>query len=109
MESTSIVDVLYCKVKNVPVYWIGGDLYLRIVIAEPKHHLQGLCIQKALLHYIHTSEEVSSMYFKVRAEKQEVVRIFNVIICWTHRIYGVSKIVPEFILVKLTETNPPLR
>ena len=30
------------------------------------------------------------MYIKIRAEQQEVSRIFNAIICWTHGVCGIS-------------------
>ena len=39
------------------------------------------------------------MYIKARAEQQEVFRIFNAIICWTHQVCGISKIVVEFVII----------
>ena len=39
------------------------------------------------------------MYIKTRAEQQEVFRIFNAIICWTHGVGGNSKIVFEFVII----------
>ena len=37
------------------------------------------------------------MYINARAEQQEV--FFNAIICWTHRVCGISKIVVEFVII----------
>ena len=39
------------------------------------------------------------MYIKIRAEQQEVFRIFNAIICWTHGVCGISKIVFKFVII----------
>ena len=48
------------------------------------------------------------MYIKARAEQQEVFRIFNAIICWTHRVGGISKIVVESVIIWLAETDSQL-
>ena len=42
------------------------------------------------------------MCIKAGAEQQEVFRIFKAIICWTHRVCGISKIVIELSLLRLT-------
>ena len=49
------------------------------------------------------------MYIKARAEQQKVFRIFNAIICWTLRVSGISKIVVEFVISELAETDSNLR
>ena len=40
-----------------------------------------------------------------RAEQQEVFRIFNAILFWTHWVCGISKIVFKFLIIELTETD----
>ena len=55
-----------------------------------------------------TSEKISSMYFKRRTKQQEMLRILNAIVRRARRIYGIPKIVSEFMKVQLAEPNSQL-
>ena len=36
------------------------------------------------------------------------IRFLNAIACWAHRVYGIPKIMLEFVEIQFAETNPEL-
>ena len=54
----------------------------------------------------YSSEKISTLNLKGRAEQQEVFHIFNAVVHWAHRVYGIPEVMLEFLTIQFTETDP---
>ena len=53
----------------------------------------------------YSSEKISTLNLKGRAEQQNVLRISNAVVHWAHRVYGIPEIMLEFVKIQFTETD----
>ena len=83
----------------------GGNLSLPYRMSSTNNSFERLQMSLAGKNFVDTIEHLASLFFIRLAKQQEMFCVLNTIICRTHWVYCISKIMPKLVKIQFAETT----